>query len=662
MKWMLPVLVGILLVPSVTAQFADTTDVVLVEIPVVVTHDGEALRGLTKANFALESDGDEQAIFGVEMVDLLDPEAQVPSAAQRHVLFVFDLGFSTPESLAKARGQVARTLDALHASDLIGVALFIPTRGARMVLNFTSDRSQVEVALASLGAPALIETADDPLGLVLGELGSVENADGEVVDWLSAIADSEVDARTRVIAMTRSFADFARALAPIEGSKEVFFFSEGFDGALLTRTGGGRSGERAAEAGELWMVGEMGTESFEDDRLEKAFDEMIESVRRAGMTMQLIDIGEQSRGFRANDGLTALARDSGGSLYESVDTFSAALPDILGRSSVRYVVSYQPKDLKLDGMYRELEIDLVDAPRGARIAHRAGYYAPTPHAQKSALQRQVSSASLLLANEASGQIDASVLAAPFPISGEEAYVPVLVEVSGDSLIGDQEDLPLEIFLYARDQDGGIHDFLPQTLGLDLKQHGKALEERGLKFWGHLDLDPGSYRVQVLVRNSATGHHATRQVMLEVPAFEQGETTLLPPFFPEQPGIWLLAREGEERQRANAPYPFLNGEQPFIPAVRPRVAGDGKTSFVIQGFHLDNGVDVVADLFDHTGTSMGDRAEVDVVGTWTVQDGKQTIDAVLETDDLDAGFYRLDVSTTETGGAAQHASLWVEVAE
>jgi hypothetical protein len=114
----------------------------------------------------------------------------------------------------------------------------------------------------------------------------------------------------------------------------------------------------------------------------------------------------------------------------------------------------------------------------------------------------------------------------------------------------------------------VHDFLTQTVGLDVAKAGPPLRQGGFKFFGHLDLLAGDYSLRVLVRNGASGATGLRVVPVHVPAFAGGEPALLPPLFPEPPGRWLMVRE-EPRGEAKAPaYPFLLRSAPFVPASRP----------------------------------------------------------------------------------------------
>ena len=67
--------------------------------------------------------------------------------------------------------------------------------------------------------------------------------------------------------------------------------------------------------------------------------------------------------------------------------------EMLDRTSVTYVLSFQPDKVKPDGAYHKLRVELKNAPRGTRVVHRAGYYAPKPYAQLNPLEKLLEAAS-----------------------------------------------------------------------------------------------------------------------------------------------------------------------------------------------------------------------------------------------------------------------------
>jgi hypothetical protein len=283
-----------------------------------------------------------------------------------------------------------------------------------------------------------------------------------------------------------------------------------------------------------------------------------------------------------------MAKGTGGELFESFNDLGAAMSQMLRRTSVTYVLAVEPDRLQPEGEYHRLRVELKKPLRGARLVHRLGYYPPKPYAEVSALEKLLEAANQVMSGEESDVVATAVLATPFRGDGEKAYVPVLIEVDGATLLAGKQPpvLPVEIYLYALDGTGAVHDFLTQTVGLDLGKAGPGLRDGGLKFFGHLDLLPGDYSLRILVRNSATGLSGLRVVPVHVPAFAR-EPFLLPPLFPDPPNRWLVTREeprGPEGEKP-PPYPFLlRGSQVFVPASKPvLVPGrDARLSLVGSG--------------------------------------------------------------------------------
>jgi len=624
--------------------FGDTADVVVVEIPATVTRDGQPVRDLTAENFEVLDGRKKQKIIGFEVVDLsITPAAtaplgapqSLPTAARRHFLFLFDLSFSDPTAVVRAREaaqEVAR--QGLHPQDLAAVATWSTLQGPRLILGFTPDRKQLALALETLGNPKLAKGARDPLGLVFADLqafsqgfGTTEGQseargerDAAVQEYLEDIAGMVITAdraeqKNRINAMARQMADLARLLDTVEGRKYVVYLSEGFDDSLLVGAGGdarmGASGARQG-IGDASIGGSpSGTASdailsgqaydvdsdavYGSGQVQNDLQAMLQEFRKANCTIQAVDIG----GLRAAGGvavtsvsgqnvLSQMASETGGEVFRNFNDLGEALELLVEKTSVTYLLAIQPDKLERDGKYHPLRVRLKDVPRGTAIYHRPGYYAPLPLKEQSGLQRQLATASELM-GEAGGALETAVLATPVRPDEGRAYVPLMIEVEGQTLAaGTSGDvLPVEIYAYALDADGAVHDFFTQTLPIDLKQAGAQLAASGLKYFGHLDLAPGDYTVRVLVRNLVTGLSNLSVFPLSVPDFAAGAPTLSRPLFPEPMGKWVMVTEEQARRRA-VPYPFMLGEQPFIPAAAPVIARKGETRIPLLAYNLGEG--------------------------------------------------------------------------
>src|SRR5262244_667534 len=128
----------------------ETAEVSLVEIPVnVIGRDGKPVSGLEAADFQIEDDGDRQTVLSLDVIDLNKKEETngvgepIPPAGRRHFLLLFDLSFSKPNQIVRAREAAAHFLEtAVDPDDLAAVAVSSVDLGARLLVTFTSDRRQ----------------------------------------------------------------------------------------------------------------------------------------------------------------------------------------------------------------------------------------------------------------------------------------------------------------------------------------------------------------------------------------------------------------------------------------------------------------------------------------------------------------------------------------
>jgi VWFA-related protein len=593
-----------------TPTYSDVAEVNVVEIPVQVLLDGMPVRDLKADNFVVYQDKGRQPVTGFEAVDLVAiPEAraqEVPVPARRHFLLLFDLAFSEPKAIVQARAAAKDLLADLHPSDLAAVATYAASRGSELVLGFTSDRAQIAAAIDSLGLPELVDRATvDPLRVMVEELRqSIRNYDRMMNEAEPAVksnkamgdaimleileeamrptesANTEMQ-KDRITALTRSFTDLARLMRSVDGRKHVVYLSEGYDSSLLlgsTDEALEKDMQDARNSGEVWKIDTQ--QRFGSSGALNDVEAMLEELRRADCAVQAVDIAglrgasgsKDTLGYERKGGresLFQMARDTGGELYENFNDLSAAMGKMLERTGVTYVLTIQP-DTPPDGAWHALKVELKGLPRGARVVHRPGYFAPKPFAQRTRMERMLLAAGQVLAGEEGGQVRTSVMAKAVPGSTgdkETADVPVLIEIDGPSLLHLHQgnDLPAEIYVYATDSKGQVRDYIAQTLTLDMLKVEPRLLQAGLKFFGHLELPPGSYKARVLVRNGRTGFHGLRVVSLEVPSFagaapsDPAAPILQPPFFPEAQGEWLVVREAPRPGRRTVS--FHPGEKP-----------------------------------------------------------------------------------------------------
>jgi hypothetical protein len=423
---------------------------------------------------------------------------------------------------------------------------------------------------------------------------------------------------------------------------------------------------------------------------------MMEELRRADCVIQAVDIGglraqgDQGPARPSGEGsLFVMAHDTGGELYRNFNDLGAAMGQMLAKSSVTYVLSIQPQGLKQDGSYHPLRVALKSGPatRGAQVSYRQGYYAPRPYRQRSAGERQLAAAETVIGGADRGEMRIAVLAAPFAPPGragavaagghaaggaagaaaaaDKAYVAVVIEADGASLLNGAagEVLPVQVYAYAIDAAGAVQDFFSQSLRFELAKVIPLLDRTGLKFFGHLDLPPGDYSLRVLVRNAGNGDYGLSSEQLSVPAFDRSPPMLLPPFFAENPGRWLMVRETAKDGEREVPYPFMVRDRAYVPALRPALAAAQEVAVALVGYNLPAGaLEARATVLSADGRDLG-RGDLTLDGRQPPDaGGAERLTATFRAPrGLEPGEYRLRIALVDAQGVAHDSAARFVVA-
>ena len=613
--------------------FTDTTTTMLVEVPVEVTSEGKPVRGLTAENFELFDNGRAQQIVAIDVVDLAEiskdstsggssagARSELPVAARRHFLLLFDHGFSSPKSLQKARDAAfAFVEEDLHPTDLVAVGTFSLREGLRVPLGFTPDRVQVQLAIQQLGQEKSMGLKPDPLRIYMGNRNllrdpgdditanrnETQEAASEQAQEVSAAENRGANAQGRreVKILSDSLQGLAGMMRKVNGRKHVIYFSEGFDSALLL--GGQNEQEveqnfQASAVGQLWKVDSDAV--FGNRSTLSALDQLTESLRKSDCTLHSVDVAglragaDQGLGAgkRGKDGLFLMARDTGGELFENFNDLGTAMNRLLEKTSVTYLISYRPQDLDFDGKYRKLKVKLKNVP-DARIVHRPGYFAPSDKVAEEDFGTLLASAEQLF-DRRKGEIEASVLALPLPqMLGERRYVPTFIDVAGASFLGPSQlgrerpkNLRADVFLYAFDRQGGIVDFFSQAISLDLGKLGDGFEQNGFRLYAPLLLAPGEYTLRVLVRDPKTGRSGVAKGATSVAAGDV-KSALLPPMLPEKAEERVLVRGNRKdlEGQTEPDYPFSFLSQVYAPAAGPKLTEKERLPLLIAGWGLQD---------------------------------------------------------------------------
>ncbi len=680
--------------------FAGKTEVISVEVPVnVVDQRGQPIGGLGIEHFELLDDGLPRPIESVEVIDLatLDPAdpfaarraaRRLPAASRRHFLLLFDLAFSSPQAIARAR-QAARelALSSLHPTDLAAVAVYSRKRGLELLVTFSLDRVQLVRAIDNLGAPRQLARARDPLHFLIEEPSNItplmagnrgdstlssseEFTDSLLISKQLRQSDKAFE-RARISGWASALGKMARILASVEGRKHILYFSEGFDGRLLLGREADAQDPQVELDKELTHRGLHGLVDNDDiygnGTLKNDIESMLEQLRRADCVLQAIDIGGLKAGSAAatridrtgQDALFYIAHGTGGELFEDTNQLGPQLERALNRSRLTYLLTFRADDLPKDGSYHRLQVKV--AGHKGRISHRAGYYGPQPFAELHPLEKSLLAAEVIASAEPRREITLDLLATPFRTGSNIAYVPVIIEADGEDLLRDHggELLAIEIYVYVTDSDGTLRDLFSQVVKIALENAREHLG-KGLKFYGHLELGAGNYLLRTLVRNAETGRAGARSLSLVVPDFTDGTVRILPPLFPEPLDSWMLVRENAAGTGTDqVVYPFTFAGKLFVPAARPRL-NSGPTALYLIGYELAAGPLIfTGQVLDSSGKIV-DQPRLELIErTATAIDGIDKFHLELELGTLPTGDYslRVEVSDNTTATLIRSVALF-----
>ncbi len=241
-------------------------------------------------------------------------------------------------------------------------------------------------------------------------------------------------------------------------------------------------------------------------------------------------------------------------------------------------------------------------------------------------------------------------------------VPVQVVRNGEPVRG-LTAADFEVYAYAIDAAGAVQDFFSQSLRFELAKVIPLLDRTGLKFFGHLDLPPGDYSLRVLVRNAGNGDYGLASQPLSVPAFDRSPPLLLPPFFAENPGRWLMVRETAKGGEREFPYPFMVRDRAYVPALRPALTAAQEVAVALVGYNLPAGaLEARATVLSADGRDLGrggltlDARQPPDAG------GAERLTATFRPPrGLEPGEYRLRIALVDAQGVAHDSAARFVVA-
>lgn len=601
----------LLIVAALPISAQITVNVRAIEVPVtVVDRSGNAVRGLTAANFQVFDDGKPQTITSFDNIDFAvkhDVTAISPlnPNARRSFLLLFDIGYSDVKSIDRARAAATRFVEtSVQPRDLVAVGAIDPEKGIRLLTTFTTDHHAIATAIAHPGRyhgndPLQLSDADaygenntasgpaDEGGTSTDRTGRGAEAEQTAMEIREmTVRDNRAFVVDRVMKQITGLDTLATLLRSVPGRKQVVFLSAGFDPSLVRgRRAAGTMGSDMADmakatSGQGYLIDNDAR--FGNTASQDVLGDMVKAFKRSDVVINAIDIGglresDSAKGFVSNDGLHLLADPTGGKVFENSNAIDQTLDRMLHEQEVVYVLTFHAQPGKA-GKIHNLSVKLVNGPPGATVNSRIAYY---EGGNATPAERALTNAEVIVNDIAQSDVHVAAFAAA-PPSATRAAVPLFLEINGEDLLrGATKPVPVEIYVYAFDQNGVVKDRVYQRLNLDPAKASEKVKASGIKYYTTLSLPPGRYAVKSLV-SAADERRGFARTDLLVP--DAADMAVLPPLFFDKAGQWANLKGIQHV--ADAPYPFQLDGEPFFPSAAPRLAKAGESEFALFLYNAD----------------------------------------------------------------------------
>jgi VWFA-related protein len=587
----------------------------------VVDKDGNFVEGLKAEDFIILDKGKQQKIshfdyvvhdeFHVDLIKRGSP------AYRRHFFLLFDLTFATAKGIVNARKAALDFIEnQILPTDFIAVGTFSAYQGFKALVNFTNDKNQLKKVIASLGLVKAGHLISDPNGYNFEslldalepdvqagmQLTEVQSEANEILaEMLTSL--KKIDAQTYKINVSNFIKELhtlGEALNLIKGKKNIIYFSEGFDGKVLT----GSSLKELDKDTDAFIRGQIhaidSEKRFGDAGIRLRMEKMLQEFVASDCIIQTIDIGglrvEKAAGRfdetqTGQSTLFLMSNNTGGVLYKNMNDLNKALDDILQTTSKYYVIGYYAEDIDKEGKFRKIKVK-VNRP-DLKIITRKGYYEDKPYKDYTPFEKSIQLAEYITQDITQDDIQFEALAEVFP--GEQIIyrIPIFLQFPGQQFLDKKgkKAAKLEIYSYLIDSYGHFKDFFFSNVAIDIKKSKKRLQSHGLKYFDMLLTTSGKHKLKLIVRDSETGEIGSKICSVDVPDFMHKELAVTSPLFMDNDTDWLLSRgydpnkpEGR-RQGLPVNYPFTIENQEFIPAVLPELRLNQPAQFCFKVYNL-----------------------------------------------------------------------------
>ncbi len=527
----------------------------LIEVRAVVTDKaGKPVTGLKQADFEILENNEPQELSFFQLTELPGADAAGGKAAEANplptmaektpparmiVLFADTLHIAIGNLLYLKRAMRSLVDGKLSAQDMTALVTSYGTLG--LGEQFTRDRRLLRFAIERLNAgPTERASAFNPYLAALVDRGDRQATDEAirimlVEDHLSGMdrrtLETMAQARAREILQVAAYRRRATLLtlrsvvdrlSTLPGQRLIVLFSDGF---TLHDIGGSTETSdleavtsRAARAGVvIYSIDSKGLTPPPGFSAELAVQQNFHYATAGESELQ--------------DGLNALAADTGGQFLHNTNDLTGAAQRALDENRVFYTLAYYPK---LEGnlnKFRKLNVRVKNHPE-YRIRAQRGYLPaalakPKTDVAKTPDQRMTEK---MFEPLATTEIGVAAVAEDFETKYDAAQATLHVFLDGQTINfqpnNDRQQFELKIALAIFNSSGKlIHNSAENMQGNLLPARAELARRNGVHYTKRLELKPGFYQVRVGAYEASTQHIGTATAIVEVPDLKRKKLTL-----------------------------------------------------------------------------------------------------------------------------------------
>jgi VWFA-related protein len=367
-----------------------------------------------------------------------------------------------------------------------------------------------------------------------------------------------------------------RSCAKLPGRKLIFFISDGF----FIDSGHSDSADRmrlltsaAARTGAIiYSIDARGLIARLDDASKQVAVDPSHRLSRGGM-------GEI---VSSQDGLNALARDSGGRALFNTNDLHVAVDNGLRETSTYYLLAWRPEhEGNSSGKFRRLEVSVVGRP-DLTVRVRRGFFDLEPPAnagkrspdQKPRLQTvEAKLREAIMAPYPERQIPVSLSLNYIDTTDKGPALTVSMKIPGEFLSFNADDKPeaqVDLAGALFDDRGQSTTRFGERVTLNAVTASTGANTRELTYSHTIFLGPGLYQVRVAARDVKTEHVGSANTWIEIPDLSNRKLALSS----------LLLGERLRSESANSAIPISSAPDSVRLSIDRRFGRDSFLRYVV----------------------------------------------------------------------------------